>query len=100
MVHSKTNAKSDQRRKRAKQKPLDNVRTRVGSCKGKVTDVYIRFTTYPKWRFERYDHKVVKWGDFKLIGKYENIKSIEEVARVAREYIENKLARMRLEEEI
>ncbi|KAJ0128191.1 hypothetical protein HZ326_28715 [Fusarium oxysporum f. sp. albedinis] len=50
MVHSKT--------------PLDNVRTRVGSCKGKVTDMYIGFMTYPKWRFERYDHKVVKWRGF------------------------------------
>ncbi|KAG7424552.1 hypothetical protein Forpi1262_v014258 [Fusarium oxysporum f. sp. raphani] len=100
MVHSKTNAKSDQRRKRAKQKPLDNVRTRVGSCKGKVTDVYIRFTAYPKWRFERYDHKVVKWGGFKLIGKYENIKSIGGVVRVAQEYIKKKLARTGLEEEI
>jgi hypothetical protein len=62
--------------------------------------VYIRFTAYPKWRFERYDHKVVKWGGFKLIGKYENIKSIGGVVRVARKHVENRVARRPLKEEI
>ncbi|SCV61360.1 uncharacterized protein FFFS_15929 [Fusarium fujikuroi] len=100
MALSKANAKSDQRRKRSKQKPFNNVRTIVGSCKERVVDVYIRFTTYRKWRFERYDHKVVKWGGFKLIGKYENIKSIPEVARVAQECIKKRLATTGLEKEI